>query len=199
MKLIVLLAVYFVAIHAKKVVINNSGYYWRDWDVNEPIPADAVVGGVSQKGHKTFIARTVYPKVGVLVPGKACEDDDKMWFEFDNLEHESVQDVSILCSLNHERFHWVTVKEGELVSNVEKGSKELIIAAHDRPKPIAIGKKTVGAVVHIGKVIVDPDTHKFVDMRISEDGKGWGVTDSYEVLVYDNQESNCDNVVVEFS
>ncbi|KAF5290637.1 hypothetical protein FQR65_LT01927 [Abscondita terminalis] len=198
MRLLVLIFVFFVGIDAKSLKLNNAGYYWRDWNVGDPIPVDAITGGITNKGHKTYIARTVYPQVGVIVPGKVSENDRKMWFEFDNAEHESIKDVSILCSLNHERFHWILTNMGNHISEVENNHQKLILAAYDRPKPVAIGRKKLGDVVHIGKVVIDPVTNKFLDMRVTEDGRGWGVTNKYEVLVYDNQEDDSESMVLEF-
>ncbi|KAF5272676.1 hypothetical protein FQA39_LY07703 [Lamprigera yunnana] len=181
MKLLILLAVCVVAINATRTIpINNFGFYWRTWNVDEEMPADAVPGGINKHGYKTFIAKTVYQQIGVLVPGKAVAEEHKMYFEFDGVEHVATQDVDILCALNANRFSWVPTKTGDSVESVVKGLV-LVIGGHDRQKPVAIGKKTVGEEKHIGKVLIDDKTGKFLDMRMSQDGRGWGATDNYSV------------------
>ncbi|KAF5272671.1 hypothetical protein FQA39_LY07698 [Lamprigera yunnana] len=180
------------------IPINKFGYYWRNWNVNDPIPFDAVKGGINKHGDRTYIAKTIYPSVGVIVPGKAVAEDHKMYFESDNLEHVSTEDIEILCALNTNRFHWVKTGLGKPVKDVLKNG-HLVIGGHDRPKPIAIGRKIVGDELHIGKVVVNDQTDKFVDMRLTQDGRGWGVTDSYEVLVYDDVTDDCPIVNVQMA
>ncbi|KAF5272679.1 hypothetical protein FQA39_LY07706 [Lamprigera yunnana] len=191
MKFLIQLAIYVVAINVIKTIpLHNFGFYWRTWNVNEEIPDDAVPGGIDKHGYKTYIAKTIYPEVGIIVPGKAVAEEHKMYFESDSLEHVSTQDIDILCSLNSYRFRWVNTKLGDTVESVVK-DLVLVIGGHNRPSPVAIGKKTVGKVVHIGKVSIDDKTGKFLRIRMTEDGKGWGAEDNYSVLVYDNRVDDC--------
>ncbi|KAF5285536.1 hypothetical protein FQA39_LY16601 [Lamprigera yunnana] len=97
--------------------LSETGYYWKDWNVKEPISFDAVPGGIDKNGHKTFIAKSLFPKYCFQVPGQASKQDHIMRYEFEHKEHERTKEVLVLCSLNH-RFHWVTGKDGDDVYTV---------------------------------------------------------------------------------
>ncbi|XP_044252980.1 uncharacterized protein LOC123003961 [Tribolium madens] len=160
-------------------------YYWRDY--YGEIPDDALPGGYDRNLEPTYIGQLFVLNKGLLTTriykGQKCVTASKEGI------YTSSEAIKILCSTQPEKFRWISSTASDL--HVESIGKHLVVGGYENGKILNVGRGSyqeeaiVGKVCsyNIGKALMYfPYKNEEINM------------DSYEVLIYDN--NNIDDIDV---
>ncbi|EFA08774.2 uncharacterized protein LOC103314048 [Tribolium castaneum] len=160
-------------------------YYWRDYYGD--IPDDAFPAGYDRNLEPTYIGQLFVLNHGLLTTriykGQKCVTASKEGI------HTSSEAIKILCSTQAEKFRWIPSTACEL--HVETIGKHLVVGGYENGKILNIGRGSYQEEVIVGKVC----SYNIGNALMYFPYKNEEVTmDSYEVLIYDN--NNIDDIDV---
>ncbi|KAF2888226.1 hypothetical protein ILUMI_17946 [Ignelater luminosus] len=84
--------------------LSTDGYYWRDY--YGTIPDDAFIGGHDIYGRPIHVGQILHGKN--LLTAKIYQNDKRAFYSYYGSEYSSTRDVKILCTLNAQKFEWIT-------------------------------------------------------------------------------------------